>query len=209
MASKQQERRLRAQQRAEARETRRARKRFRRRMLRWVLYTFGGLGGLAIVLSLVLPSSLGNIGGRGGDSTSVTGREVESQGDVLVAPGESHPDYSTVPPTSGWYYDIPPEDIVWGPNEEPFESEVQVAYLRQGGVLVQYSCPNDCPDLVKQLESVVNRYPEGVVLAPYPSMDSTIALTAWRWIDTFEDFDDRRIEDFIQLRIGQGSGSTQ
>ena len=209
MAAKQRGRKLRAQNRAEAREVRRTRRRFRRRMLRWVLYAFGAAGGLAIVLSLVLSSFLGSIGGGGGDSTSVTGLQVESQGEELVEPGQDHPDYSTTPPTSGWYYNLTPEDTVWGPHEEPLDNEAQVAYLRQGGILVQYNCPEDCSDLVKRLESVVNVYPEGVVLAPYPSMDSTIALTSWGRIDTFEDFDERRIEDYIQLRIGQGSGSVQ
>ena len=113
MASRQRERRLKANERALARQSRRARKRLRRRMLRWLLFSFGGLGGLAIALSLVLPSSVGNIGGSGGGSIAVTGVQVESQGEEPVRLGQDHPLYSTIPPTTGWYYDLAPEDIVW------------------------------------------------------------------------------------------------
>ncbi|MBF8267288.1 MAG: hypothetical protein HW388_796 [Dehalococcoidia bacterium] len=121
--------------------------------------------------------------------------------------GQDHLLYNTTPPTSGWRYDIPLEDISWGVQEEPLEDEVQVSYLERGGIMVQYSCPEVCPDLVQQLEQVVISYPEGVALAPYPNMDSTIALTAWGWIDTFEEFDKVRVEKFIQEHIGRGPES--
>ena len=87
------------------------------------------------------------------------------------------------------------------------EDEEQVSYLVRGGIMVQYNCPDECQWLKERLELVVNRYPEGVVMAPYPAMESMIALTSWGWIDTFENFDDPRIDDFIQTHIGQGPES--
>ncbi|MCH8309882.1 MAG: DUF3105 domain-containing protein [Chloroflexi bacterium] len=36
-----------------------------------------------------------------------------------------------------------------------------------------------------------------VILNPYPDMDTKIALTAWTFIDKFDDFDEERISDFI------------
>jgi hypothetical protein len=165
-----------------------------------------GLGGLLIVLSLVLPNSLGSVGSSV-PSSSEQGVQVSIQRSDEIEVGQAHPAYSTSPPTSGGHYDIPLEDITWGTLEGPIEDEAQVSYLERGGIMVQYSCPDECPDLQQRLELVVNRYPEGVVLAPYPDMDSTIALTAWGWIDTFELFDDPRIDDFIQTHIGQGPDS--
>ena len=99
------------------------------------------------------------------------------------------------------------EDIAWEAMEEPVEDEVQLSYLERGGIMVQYNCPDECPDLQQKLERVVNRYPEGVVLAPYPDMETTLALTSWGWIDAFERFDDPRIDDFIQAHIGRGPES--
>ena len=205
MAAQQRERRRRASLRAEAREARRVKRRFRRRIIRSILIVFGGLGGLAIVLSLVLPSSLGPSGGS--TASSEAGIQAPTQGSEIVEVGEEHLPYNTSPPTSGWYYDIPTEDISWEARQGPVEEEVQVSYLERGAVMVQYQCPEECPNLVQQLEQVVNGYPEGVVMAPYHDMEPTIALTAWGWIDTFEAFDQVRIGQFIQGHLDQGPES--
>lgn len=156
-----------------------------------------------IVLSLIIPGNLGQVG-LTTDSSAEQGVQVSLQGNEVVEPDQPHPAYSTSPPTSGWRYDIPLEDITWGSRDEEVPNEEQVSYLERGAVMVQYNCTEECTALIDDLESVVNRYPEGVVLAPYSGMDATIALTAWGWIDTFELFDDPRIDDFIQAYIGRG-----
>jgi len=65
---------------------------------------------------------------------------------------------------------------------------------------VQYNC--ECPELAEQLKKVVQGYDKYVILAPYPSMKTRIALTAWTRIDTFDDFDERRIRRFINAYRG-------
>jgi len=42
---------------------------------------------------------------------------------------------------------------------------------------VQYNC--DCPELADKLAGIVRKYDRYVILAPYPTMKSRIALTAW------------------------------
>ena len=37
-----------------------------------------------------------------------------------------------------------------------------------------------------------------MVLAPYPDMPTRLALTAWTFLDAFEEFDEGRIVDFIE-----------
>jgi len=74
--------------------------------------------------------------------------------------------------------------------------------LEDGGVVVQYSCPEGCEDLVAQLSAIVSRYDGGVILAPYPDMEPRIALTAWGRIDTFDKFDENRIVRFIRAFQG-------
>jgi hypothetical protein len=78
--------------------------------------------------------------------------------------------------------------------------ELQVHNLEDGGVVVQYNC--ECPDLVAKLGEIVKQYERNVVLAPYPTMKSKIALTAWTRIDTLEDFDAKRITRFIEAYRG-------
>jgi hypothetical protein len=73
--------------------------------------------------------------------------------------------------------------------------------LEDAGVLVQYSC-RDCEELVAKLEAIVSRYPGQVILAPYPKMETRLALTAWGRIDTFDEVDERRIVRFIEAYRG-------
>ncbi len=127
------------------------------------------------------------------------GQSIASLGNKhLVTETEPHIPYNSDPPTSGPHFDyIAP----WGIHTEPLPRELQVHNLEDGGVLVQYTCPGSCPDLVQKLAAVVNRY-RWVILAPYPGMDHTIALTAWARIDKFDTFDEARIARFVAAYEG-------
>jgi hypothetical protein len=112
---------------------------------------------------------------------------------------EPHVAYNSDPPTSGPHM---PYIAPWGIHTEPVSKELQVHNLEDGGVAVQYHCPAGCPELVDKLKAVVGRYPEQVILAPYPGMKTRIALTAWTRVDAFDDFDEARIVRFIKAYRG-------
>jgi hypothetical protein len=112
---------------------------------------------------------------------------------------EPHVAYNSDPPTSGPHM---PYVAPWGIHTEPITKELQVHNIEDGGVVVQYNCPSGCPDLVAKLKAIVERYPEQVVLAPYPGMKTRIALTAWTRIDAFDDFEEGRVVRFIAAYRG-------
>ena len=196
----------RAKLRSASRETRRNKKRFRKQLWRWVAFSGIGFVGFIIVLSLVLPQSMGgsalNIGGS--DDISSSGSQLTEMPSILIEKGIPHMDYDTYPPTSGWYVDLKQDEIVWDDRTDPIENELQVSYLRYGAVLVQYGCEQDCQELKAKLKEVTDQYEEGVILAPYDTMDAKIALTSWLWIDKFDKFDAQRVSDFIEVHLGQG-----
>ena len=68
--------------------------------------------------------------------------------------------------------------------------------------MVQYNCQQGCEDLVEQLSVIVSQYNEQVILALYPGMESRIALTAWGRIDTFDEFDEDRVVQFVKAFRG-------
>jgi hypothetical protein len=117
--------------------------------------------------------------------------------------GNSHVDesqigttsYNSTPPTSGPHLNAIAR---WGIHDSPIPNELQVHNLEDGGVMVQYNCPDGCGELVAQLTQLVNHYDDHLILAPYPDMDARIALTAWGRIDKLSDFDEERIERFIE-----------
>ena len=108
-----------------------------------------------------------------------------------------HEPYNSDPPTSGPHL---PYIAPWGVHPRPIPPELQVHNLEDAGVLVQYSC--DCPDVVAKLRAIVEKYPDHVILAPYPTMKSTIALTAWTRIQTLNDVDQKAIVAFIDAYRG-------
>jgi Protein of unknown function (DUF3105) len=131
-------------------------------------------------------------------SADLPGIRFPDQGNLHIAtPGEPHEAYNSDPPTSGPHL---PYIAPWGIYTRPIERELQVHNLEDAGVLVQYNCT--CPELVERLATLVRRFPTQVILAPYPTMKSRIALTAWTRLDTLDDFDARRITRFIEAYRG-------
>ncbi len=121
-----------------------------------------------------------------------------------------HDPYNSLPPTSGSHLGSKAE---WGIHDNPISDELQIHNLEDGGVMVQYNCilskdqqneatksagqSEECKQLIAQLTDTVKKYSDKVVLAPYPKLDTKIALTAWTRIDKFNDFDKERVEKFI------------
>jgi hypothetical protein len=128
------------------------------------------------------------------------GQWVASLGNEhLGSADDKHVPYNSNPPTSGPHL---PYIAPWGIHAEPIVKELQVHNLEEGGVLVQYNCPQGCPELVASLKVIVLRYDRGVILAPYLGMDTRIALTAWTRIDKLDELDEKRIVRFIEAYRG-------
>jgi hypothetical protein len=128
------------------------------------------------------------------------GTSVPDLGNAHIqTPQELHRPYNSEPPTSGPHL---PYLAPWGIHTEPIPKELQVHNLEDGGVMVQYNCASDCPDLVEKLKAIVQGYSDRVILAPYPGMKTRIALTAWTRLDTFDQFDGSRIKRFIEAYRG-------
>jgi len=111
-----------------------------------------------------------------------------------------HISYNSRPPTSGPHLN-PKAD--WGIHDQQIPDELQLHNLEDGGVLIQYDCDQqDCLELVNQLRAVSGKYKDKVIVAPYSGLDQKIALTAWNRIDTFDEFDEKRITAFIKTFRG-------
>lgn len=68
---------------------------------------------------------------------------------------------------------------------------------------------DDCHKLVDQLISIYEKKgKKRLIVVPRPNMDVRIALTAWTYIDKFNNFDATRIENFIDAHLNQGPEKT-
>ena len=127
------------------------------------------------------------------------GEFVPSLGNAHIPTVETpHVPYNSDPPTSGPHL---PHIAPWGVHTRPIARELHVHNLEDGGIVVNYR-PQCADRVLAGLRTIVERYPDHVVLAPYPDLDRCIALTAWTRIDKLDDLDERRIVRFIEAYRG-------
>lgn len=130
----------------------------------------------------------------------------EDQGQEHLPPGQAFDFYNSNPPTSGPHAPAP---APWGVSDSLVPREVAVHNMEHGGVVIWYNCaggeqPLDdaaCRQLRDQLASVTEAALSNgklILMTPYLEMERRIALTAWQNLDTFDEFDQARIEAFIE-----------
>jgi len=127
------------------------------------------------------------------------GEFVPSLGNAHIQTAETtHEPYNSEPPTSGPHL---PYIAPWGVHGKPLPKELQVHNLEDGGVVINYK-PECEGQVLDGLKTVVGRYPDRVLLAPYPGLDRCIALTAWTRIEKLDQLDERRVSRFIEAYRG-------
>jgi hypothetical protein len=68
---------------------------------------------------------------------------------------------------------------------------------------------SDCQNLKEQLKKIYDdNGPSKIIVVPRPELDTRIALTAWRYLEEFDQFDKSRIEKFISAHKNQGPEKT-
>lgn len=172
-------------------------------MIRWITP--------AALAAAVLISACG---GGGDDSFLVSDypypvQTFGDQGRDHFAPGQVYNDYNSNPPTSGPHASVFAQ---WGIYDVPQPKEQMVHNMEHGGAIVWYNCEGspeplsteECAQLKNDLAAVVQPLiasGKRIVMTPYPNMPRRIALTAWRYLDTFDDFDAQRISTFIDTFV--------
>jgi len=124
-------------------------------------------------------------------------QKLPSLGTVHIANGTTHSAYNSKPATSGPHY---AGWAQWGVHDEVLPDEVLVHNLEHGGGGIHYNCPDSCPTVVTALDQFAIDY-DKVIVSPYPGMEKRFALTAWTYIDSFDDYDAARIEAFIKKHM--------
>ena len=183
----------------QARAARRARRDRKKRWLKLGGLSAIGLMAFIFIASLFAPTLSPFIGGPGGGDA---GERIEDigGGNMHIGREESHDPYNSVPATSGWHYSDAGAPRRWGVHDEVLPDEVLVHNLEHAGVGIHYNCPEGCDDLITQLAEITRDSPK-VIMSPYPDMDSTIALTAWNYLDKLDAFDETRILLFIEDHV--------
>lgn len=142
--------------------------------------------GAVAVVSAIVAGVLVLGGGSSSDVAQMvrdaggTYREVEARQNLPAGQRhvESLPEdfkYNTDPPTSGLHY---PVTILWGMYDAPVDRLRSVHNLEHGGLIVHYG-PKVPKGTVEQLGEFYRDDPNGLVIAPLPSLGNKISLAAW------------------------------
>jgi hypothetical protein len=139
-----------------------------------------------------------------------------TQGNLHIPLGSSpSAPYNSTPPTSGPHYE---NLAAWGIQSENVRYEHLIHNLEDSGVVVYYQCEDGCPELVAELEAILEPYlAEGrhVVLARndpnwvvgtsaplHKDMGAPIALAAWRKLLLMDEVNADTIRTFIDRYEG-------
>lgn len=147
----------------------------------------------------------------------VAGEEsFPAQGNLHIPLGSTSPiAYNSAPPTSGPHYE---NLAAWGYQSRPIRYEHLIHNLEDGGVVVYYQCADGCPELIAELENVLDPYfaqGRNVVLTPndptwtisgsqplHQDMQSPIVLTAWQKRLAMDTVDAETIRAFVDRYEG-------
>jgi len=153
--------------------------------------------GLATVLILVGGIWLTSVSGKKQQeklAEPLMGDEIQIQGTQHIKEGESHPDYNSNPPTSGWMY-----GGVAGPGVHDTEvaDELLIHSMEHGAVIVHYKA--DLPkDQIDQIKTAFNSVSGKRILVPRSNLDAAVALTSWGRLLTLQTVDTDKIKAFIE-----------
>jgi hypothetical protein len=108
--------------------------------------------------------------------------------------------YETSPPVSGEHA---PGSPPCGLYSQAIPNESQVHMLEHGGVGVQF-LPTLAPEEIEKIQSLVGEYNDNVFSAPYPDMETPIAVTSWSRKMTMDQVNEVAIRGFIDAFAGEG-----
>jgi uncharacterized protein DUF3105 len=142
--------------------------------------------GAVVVIGAIVAGVLVLGGGSGTDvaddvrAAGGTYREVEARQNLR--PNMRHVTtlpkgfkYNTSPPTSGLHF---PSTILWGMYDSPVDRLRSVHNLEHGGIMIHYG-PKVPSGTIAQLREFYQDDPNGIVIAPLPSLGNKISLAAW------------------------------
>jgi Protein of unknown function (DUF3105) len=177
------------------------------RRQRLILY---GLASSGVILLAAVVLGFALLGGDGGGGDSELRRTMEAAGCTLQtfpSQGRNHVqnlnakfDYNSSPPTSGPHYFQP---AIFDLYDRPVNQVQAIHNLEHGGIVIQYG--SRVPDAtVNQIVRFYRSDPNGVLVAPLPSLGNRVAMTAWTHLGTCTAFNEEAFSAFRDAYRGRG-----
>jgi hypothetical protein len=137
--------------------------------------------------------------------SAAPGQQFADQGNTHIPDGQGYTGYNSTPPTSGPHWGSP---VPWATFDSPQPDERLVHNLEHGGIVISYNGISATD--VQSLKDLKSRYPRDqfgsvkIIIRPYDKIPAgTIALTAWRWMDSMTGYDEARVRRFLAYHMNR------
>lgn len=123
------------------------------------------------------------------------GEKIQDMGATHVKRGETHPDYNSNPPTSGYHWG----DGTAGPGikDKAVPDELVVHSMEHGAAVVWYK-DNLPKDQVEKIKEAFNSASGKSIMLPRKNLDVPVALTSWGRLLKLKTIDAAKIKEFIE-----------
>lgn len=121
------------------------------------------------------------------------GEEIEILGAEHIGVGAEHGEYNSNPPTSGSHY---AQAAAWGFYDQQLPDEQLIHSLEHGGIWISYKDVDE--DTKEKLDLIGRKNSGSVIITPRPENDAKISLASWGRLENLDEFDEDRINNFIQ-----------
>ena len=141
----------------------------------------------------------------GVQSTNLPGTPVPEEGKKHVPAGEVIT-YANYPPSSGTHYDSTAE---YGFSDKEIAEGQLVHSLEHGAIVLYYKpgLPADVLDSLRQAYTSLPLSKHGkvkMVIAPYPKLQTPMAIAAWTRVEPLTEFNFQQIQTFYQALVDKG-----
>lgn len=188
-------------------------KQLKKRIRGWLGYAAAALVAFLVIGSFVLQ------GFSSGDApASGTGEEVGIQIDrmpIIYKPsnhipvGNAFSDYNSLPPTSGPHWETNWASCGFYDDESKVPDERIVHNLEHGQIVISHNLGTQIDiDALKDITRDLSNRRSWLIVRPYSSLQpGEIAITAWGWLDKFNEVNPNRIQDFYEAHVNNGPES--
>jgi hypothetical protein len=127
-------------------------------------------------------------------SQPLVGEEIADLGAQHVAQEETHPNYNSNPPTSGWHW----AGVAGaGIKNKPIPDELILHSMEHGAAVVWYK-DDLTENEVELIKKAFNRASGKKIMLPRKDLDVPVALTSWNYLLKLETIDEAKIIEFIE-----------
>jgi Protein of unknown function (DUF3105) len=135
-------------------------------------------------------------------SPAIPGEAIPTLEASHIPPSETAT-YNSNPPTSGAHYELP---ATWGIHNQAPLDEALVHNLEHGGIVISYNPDQIQGQTLEELRTQTRELSQinpRVILTPRENLDAAIALTAWGYLQTLDNYNPTDVKAFYDAHIAR------